>query len=343
MIIKSKIHNYELKFIKKVSFLKKIVDKNSIYLIDKNVFFLHGLKKLKLKKKIIVSSSEASKDFVNLHKIIDKLLKYKVTKKNKIVCIGGGSLQDTCAFIASIILRGIQWEFYPTSIIAQCDSCIGGKTSINYRGTKNQLGNFYPPKKIIVIREFLNSIPKSEIQSGIGEMAHYFYVQGGRSLILFLKLYQDILGGNLSQLNKLIKTTLKIKQSFIEKDEFDTGKRLLLNYGHSFGHAIEKYFKNKIKHGLAVAHGMSISNFVSYKLGFLEKKKYLTLGQQLEKIYQKKLEKINITKYITILKSDKKNVPGIIRVILTRGPGRMFIYSFLDYKKFNLILKEYFN
>jgi 3-dehydroquinate synthase len=343
MIIKSKIINYQLKFIKKISFLKNTLDKNSIYLIDKNVFFLHNLKKLKLKKKILIRSTEASKDFLNLHKIIDKILKHKVTKENKIVCIGGGSLQDTCAFIASIILRGIKWEFYPTSIIAQCDSCIGGKTSINYRGTKNQLGNFYPPKQIVVIEEFLNSIPKNEIQSGIGEMAHYFYVQGGRSLILFLKLYKDILGGNLLQLNRLIKNTLKIKKSFIEKDEFDTGKRLLLNYGHSFGHALEKYFKNKIKHGLAIAHGMSMANFVSYKLGFLDKKKYLNIEDQLEKIYQKKLKKINIKKYINILKLDKKNTTGTIRLILTRGPGKMFMYSFSDYKKFNLILKEYFN
>lgn len=343
MIIKSKLNNYKVDFRYKINlgFFKS--NRNSIYIIDSNVYKKFDLKKLKLKKKILINPTEKKKDFFYLHRIIDILFRLKIKKKDVIISIGGGVIQDISSFVSSIIFRGITWYYLPTTIIGQCDSCIGGKTSINYKGIKNQLGNFYPPKKIIIIKEFLNRITNKNLLSGVGEMAHYFYIAGGKDLNFFLLNLKKVLEGNLIKLFFLIKKSLKIKKFFIERDEFDSGKRLILNYGHTFGHALEKYFNNNLAHGIAVAEGMDIANFLSYKYGFMSQKNYLEIKKTLKKIYRKDSNITNINRYIKILELDKKNIRGMIRVIFSKKPGQMFIYNINDKKKLKKYLVKYFN
>lgn len=339
MLIKSKIYNYQVKFINKISFNEK-KNINSIYIIDN---FIKKKIKIKSKKKVIIKSNERAKDFGSLNVIIKKLLDFGISRDSKIICIGGGITQDISSFIASIIFRGIQWEFYPTTIISQCDSCIGGKTSINFKGYKNLIGNFYPPRKIFIITRLLKTLSKLEIFSGMGEMAHYFFLSKKNYNYFFNNLSNIELLKN-KILEKILKKNLKIKKKFIENDEFDRGKRLLLNFGHTFGHAIEKASNFKYPHGLAVAHGIDMALFFSNYLGLLNNTKYYKMRKDIRKISDfYKLKKLNIKKFIKNFSKDKKHSDKHFKIILTSGIGEMFIYKMKRNSKFKTILKKYFN
>ena len=142
--------------------------------------------------------------------------------------------------------------------------------------------------------------------------------------------------------NKIIYKSLKIKKKYIEKDEFDKNIRLKLNYGHTFGHALENL--SVIPHGIAVAHGMNISNFVSYKLGYLDFNQYNNMSETLSIILKKyPIKKINIKKFLEIMRKDKKSINKNIRVILSKGIGKMFLKNINNEKKFTEILKDYFS
>jgi 3-dehydroquinate synthase len=322
----------------------KNIDKDDIVIVDDNVYRLHKLAKLLPKTNIIkVFANEKSKSFENLGKIIKKILQFNFRKNKKVIVIGGGITQDIGSFISSIIFRGVDWIFYPTSFLAQCDSCIGGKTSINFHDHKNQLGNFNPPKKIFIDTKFLKSISKKDTTSGIGEMAHYFLVAGPKEKNFFVNNYKKALNHDLKISEQLIFSCLKIKKFFIEKDEFDRKERLLLNYGHTYGHAIETLTEYKIPHGIAVAHGMNIANFLSFKYGFLNYESFLELQFILKDIYGRfKIKNFDVNKYCLILKKDKKNINSNLRTILTRGVGKMFIHEIKMDNLFKKNVNNYF-
>jgi len=326
-------------------FLKK-KNNNFFYIIDKNVYKKNKyIKKIK-KNLIIINANENTKDYDNISQIIKKILNCGIKRNATLVGVGGGVVQDITAFIASIIFRGIKWNFIPTTLLAQCDSCIGGKTSINFKKTKNQLGSFYPPKKIYLDTNFLKTLKFNEIKSGLGEMAHYFLVSNLKDWIMFKKNLNLLLKRNLNikLLKKMIFKSLLIKKKFIEIDEFDTGKRLILNYGHSFGHALEKITKYKISHGLAVAHGINISNFISLNKKYINLNIYKDIEKEILKIVDlKKIKKLNLNNFMEILKKDKKNKNNQIRVVLTKGYGKMFLKSFKENLSILLILKKYIN
>ena len=335
---------YSVEFINiSKSHLKKNIGINDILLVDEKVYKLHRLVELIPKTNLIkINANEKSKSFENIGKIIKKILQFDFKKNNKIIVIGGGITQDVGSFISSILFRGVDWVFYPTSFLAQCDSCIGGKTSINFYNHKNQLGNFKPPKKIFVDTKFLKSLSKKDIRSGIGEMAHYFLVSGEKDTSFFSSNYKKALDQDLKTSAQLIFRCLQIKKYFIEKDEFDKKERLLLNYGHTYGHAIESLTNYKIPHGIAVAHGMNIANYISFNYGYLNYDDFTKLQGILIDIYGEfKLKKFNISRYCLILKKDKKNINSNLRTILTRGVGEMFIHEIKMDNFFKKTLNKY--
>ncbi len=336
--ISSRIKNYEVNFINNIQDALQEEGKDDIFVIDK---FVNS--KLKLnRKKIIISSSEREKNFSNLNKIIQKLLNLKVTRETKIISIGGGVVQDVSSFLSSIIFRGIEWHFYPTTIISQCDSCIGGKTSINFKGYKNLIGNFYPPKKIKIDTGILKYLKYRDVLSGLGEMSHYYCLSKKNYKFFFDNL--DKVHNNKKILENIIYKSLKIKKSYIEVDEFDTGKRLLLNFGHTFGHAIEKTSNFKIPHGIAVAHGIQMALFFSKNFGLLSDKKYFKMSENIKKITNlSPLKKLNLTKFIQNLEKDKKHNKKNYRFILTKDIGEMLVYEISKKMNIKKILQRYFN
>lgn len=338
--INSNFGRYFVKNLNKLNFEK---NENYYYLIDKNVY-----KKI-LKKKIsgkifVLNTSEKIKSYHEVGHIIKQLTKLNIRKDSTIVAIGGGIVQDVAGFISSILFRGVKWTYYPTTLLSQGDSCIGAKTSINFADAKNQLGNFYPPSKVYIFNNFLKYLKKDDIYSGLGELAKYFLISNLKdwkfyiiNLNFFFKRKN-----NLQILQKLILKSLIIKKQYIEKDELDKGKRLILNYGHSFGHSIEKLTNYKIPHGKAVAHGMNIANYFSVKLGYINFNKFKDIEIILSKIVKlDEISKLNADNFIKVLSKDKKNVGKSFRLILSKGVGKMFVKEIKNKSIVKNLIKEY--
>ena len=246
-------------------------------------------------------------------------------------------------FLASVTYRGVDWIFVPTTLLSQGDSCIGSKTSINFGEFKNQMGTFYPPKEIVIDTRFLNTIGERERRSGIGEMLHYFLLGGSDTYSTFKRLHGSALKGDEQALRDIIVRSLEIKKSFIEKDEFENGTRKLLNYGHTFGHAIETMTAFSIPHGIAVAHGMNISNFVSHKLGMIDEAHYNEVKGIIKNIAgTEQIRGFSLDTYISALKKDKKNTQRGINVVLSSGFGEMSLKEMSANGILVEILQEYF-
>ena len=268
--IKSKIvGSYSAFFIDEIKpLINNLSDeKKNIFIIDENVFKLYKNKfgiKLQASQYVLIKPSEKNKTVDYSQEVIKKLLSLDIRKNSTLIAVGGGITQDIVAFISSIIFRGIDWVFIPTTLLAQCDSCIGSKSSINFLSYKNLLGTFKPPKEIFIYFDFLNSLSEKEIRSGIGEMLHYFFTDGINYSENIVNDIHLILKDRL-KLKKYIIESLRIKSITIQKDEFDESIRHIFNYGHTFGHALESITNYDICHGQAVTLGMDLANFISLK------------------------------------------------------------------------------
>jgi len=328
MKIKSSIRNYTVEFSNNfIKSIDQIYNDGDIIIFD-NILYTPELDKYRCIQ--LYNVTEQTKDFNNISTIINYIIG-KFNKKNKLIAIGGGITQDVVGFISSILFRGVEWIFYPTTLLAQGDSCIGGKTSINFNTYKNQLGNFYPPYKVIVCNEFLDTLTKIDIKSGLGEMLHFFLVSSKADYDFFIKNQHDF--------KKLTTRCLDIKRSYIEIDEFDKNERLILNYGHTFGHAIEAVTNNEIAHGIAVSVGMDVANFISYKKGYITYELFKRIQKTLSSIYYD-VKLPNIEQLIIALKKDKKNISNKLNCVLTKGPGNMFLEE-VEYSEIESYLTEY--
>jgi len=327
MKIKSLYKTYSLEFIDDFnSKLKEVYNPGDVVIVDSNINYIPLEEVTYLKLDI----DEKSKEYSHVGEVLS-YLPSTFNKSNKLIAVGGGITQDIVTFISALVFRGVKWVFFPTTLLAQGDSCLGGKASINLNGTKNRLGLFNPPNEIFIDTNFLSTLPKKEVTSGIGEMLHFYLVSGEKDYNYFLQ--------NIDNLDKLIRRCLEIKKYFIETDEFDKGERLLLNYGHTFGHAIEGATNYKYPHGIAVSKGMDIANFISYKLGYLNKNTYLNIKSTLKEIYTD-LILPSTADLVNYLKQDKKNTNADLTCILTKGPGEMFLTT-VDYFVIEKLLKEY--
>ena len=313
--------------------------------IDENVreIYSDNLESIITRVKTVgINPIESSKSFDGVRPLLLKLIEGGFKKNNRLIAIGGGITQDVTAFIASILYRGVDWIFFPSNLLSQCDSCIGSKTSINFEDYKNQLGGFFPPAKIYIATDFLETLDDSEICSGLGEMAHYFLVENEDAFARYESGVDDALKRGPS-LNQLIAESLEIKKNMIEVDEFDEGPRNIFNYGHSFGHAIEGYSKYSIPHGIAVSYGMDIANAVSVQLGLLDDETRLRISKTLRKVRrQTQFPNIDIDAYLNFLKKDKKNLSSGIRLILTKGFGDMFLTTVDADDSFRSVVAECF-
>jgi 3-dehydroquinate synthase len=239
--------------------------------------------------------------------------------------------------------RGVKWIFFPTTLLAQGDSCIGSKTSINFGEYKNQVGGFYPPNKIFINLNFLNTLSEADLQSGLGEMSHYFVVAGEKKFKEYKRDYEDVLIDN-NILAKMISNSLKIKKSYIEIDEFDQHKRQVFNYGHSFGHAIESLTDYAVPHGIAVSFGMDIANFISVKRKILDNSIRLEIRDLLQRIWSGyNISDLDLDKFAMALSKDKKNVGKELRLVLCKDYGKVFKTAQNLDDEFKGWLKEYFS
>jgi len=341
--ISSNVHPYSVFFTEKIKLnLKNQLSEGDIIILDKNIYELYPLMFDKIKNIfIIIEASEKAKSYNEIEGVISQIVDAGFRKGNKLIAIGGGITQDITSFIAFIIYRGVDWIFFPTNLLSQCDSCIGSKLSINLKNFKNLLGGFYPPKKIFIDTHFLKSLKEKDIISGLGEMLHYFLVNSRKDMDLFSNNIKEI-KKDLSKIEKLIFRSLSIKKKMIEIDEFDKGPRNVFNYGHTFGHAIESVTNYSIPHGIAVSYGIDLANYISLKLGFLGVNDRNKMRELCEEIFfNTPLPHIEINNYKIALQKDKKNMGNKIGLILSSGPGNTFKHL-VEYEKISAFIIEYF-
>ena len=344
--VKSVIHDYEVQFIN--DFGKTLNDElkdGDFLIVDNKIIELYAIHLSPLLEKyqyIGIDANEPQKSYHGIIPIIQTLIEKGFRKNHRLVAIGGGITQDVTAFISSIIYRGVNWIFFPTSLLAQGDSCIGSKTSINFGEYKNQIGGFYPPNQIFIYPGFIDTLTDSEMKSGMGEMLHYFIVSGKEDFEMYKNLYREAFHDK-EILSMIIARSLEIKKGYIEKDEFDQNIRQVFNYGHSFGHAIETLTHYRIPHGIAVSFGMDMANFISVKMGFISEEIRNEIRVVTESIWQGyTINDIDLLFFIKALSKDKKNVGTKLGLILNKGYGNIFKNVMLADEKFTLWLKEYF-
>lgn len=273
-----------------------------------------------------IEASEVAKSYEQLEPVFCWLLSSGCQRSSQLIVVGGGVLQDIGCFIASVLLRGVRWTLLPTTLLAQCDSCIGSKSSLNISRFKNQLGTFYPPHEVRLAPEFLNTLTQQEVFSGLGE-AIKLHLIDGESSVGWLREQIGAAGAEKSlPLREIVWRSLEIKKRFIEEDEFDRGIRNLLNYGHTFAHALESATQYAVPHGIAVAIGIVCATYFSERLEMVPAGYCAELAAWLRPYFAEQVHRlrgVDPAALFAAMKQDKKNVGQQITFILTRGAGRM--------------------
>lgn len=268
---------------------------------------------------LLIEATEENKSIEGIIPVVERLVASRVRRNHVLVAIGGGIIQDITCFIASTLMRGVAWKFVPTTLLAQADSCIGSKSSINLGATKNILGTFNPPREIFVCTDFLNTLEDKDIRSGIGEILKVHAIEGAGAFDRVAADYDALLADR-AVLLRYVRAALLIKQRFIEKDEFDTGVRNIFNYGHSFGHAIESATEFGVPHGIAVTMGMDVANHVAALRGLLPEKHVRRMRPTLRSNYGAfSRVPIPLEAMMSALTKDKKNSASKAVLIFPKG------------------------
>lgn len=240
-----------------------------------------------------------------------------------IIALGGGCVLDLAGFIAATFCRGVPLIMIPTSLLGMVDACIGGKTAVNVSYGKNLVGCIYQPKKVIIDPQFLSTLPLQEFQNGIVEMVKHAVVQSSAYFNFLEAHVKELLMMNSVMLEQAIFQSCLIKKTVVEDDEKETGKRRILNFGHTIGHALEKLYKYQLPHGKAVAIGMLVESFLSVELNYMKKEELLRLKALLLKYGLS----FHMSKHFTeneILQSlilDKKSIQNIPRFVMINDIG----------------------
>ena len=267
---------------------------------------------------ITLGQGEKSKSFSSYQKILNKLLDLKFDRSDKLIALGGGVVGDITGFCAATYLRGIEYIQIPTSLLAQVDSSVGGKTAINVKQGKNLIGSIYNPKFVLISTHFLKTLPENEYKSGLGEVIKYGFIGNKKLKKIIETNAKKIIIRDEKILKLIIEESIKTKSNIVTKDEKETGIRAILNFGHTFGHAIEAYneFKN-ITHGAAITLGMVIASKISYFEGHIKDYQLDNVIKTIESLGlntdHKKYKYSHLKKYIT---ADKKVAGGKINLIL---------------------------
>ncbi len=274
---------------------------------------------------LVIEALETNKTLEKCQEVITHLVRMRFRRDHTLVALGGGIIQDIAGFVATVLYRGVPWAFFPTTLLAQADSCVGSKSSINLGETKNVLGSFYPPGVVHIDVRFLDTLSVDDVKSGIGEIMHfYLYADSPKRRSLAEKY--DLLLRERARLRDHIAESLRIKIGVVERDEFDRSERHKFNYGHTFGHALESVTGYAIKHGQAVTVGMDLANYLSVRFGVLNHPVFEAMHDWLVvnfPIYD--WTSLDLERYVSFLAADKKNFGDDLTCILAAGPGKLVV------------------
>jgi 3-dehydroquinate synthase len=287
---------------------------------------------------IILPNGEATKSFARLGEVVDALLAAKLERGDLVIALGGGVIGDLAGFAAAIARRGMDFVQVPTSLLAQVDSSVGGKTGINSPHGKNLIGAFHQPKLVLADLDALTTLPEREFAAGYAEVVKYGLIDDAPFYFWLEENRRAIFAGDAALRAEMVARCCAAKTRFVLADEKETGVRALLNLGHTFGHALEKAtgYSDRLLHGEGVAIGMVLAHGFSARLG-------LAPSQDLGRI-QQHLQSVGLptrladipgelpgTDYLMdAIAQDKKVVRGALTFILTRGIGEAFIEKNVD-------------
>ena len=348
--IRSRLYDYPVDFTNDFTIEMKKFENTTAYVIDRNVYNLYQKKfaSLDQEKIYFVDAVESNKNMDTVMDIIGFFKKIGVRKNWKVVCFGGGISQDVTTIASDLFLRNIDWYFFPTTLLSMCDSCIGGKCGVNLGEYKNQIGVFYPPKKIYIDINFLDTLSEADYINGWGELLK-FSLTNGEAFFNELKNEKQYIP--CKKIAEYIHKGLFVKKLVIEEDEFESDLRRVLNYGHTFGHALEAYTKNEIPHGKGVIWGIDVVNYIAWKENLISEDYYKEIKEIIRYAFIK--EEIVIEqpkKLFEIIKTDKKVKGNILSFAMLDAPSHLIVYPMgIDEKLENLFLDyieethEYYN
>jgi len=334
--------NYISKFIKNVA--KK--NEKVICILDSKVKINSKFEKQNNIKIITIKCGERIKTFEGYRNLAEKIIRNNVNRKTALIAIGGGTLGDLAGFVASTVLRGLNFFLIPTTLLSQVDSSIGGKNGINTRFGKNLLGTFFQPKEVLIDISVLNSLPKKEIRSGYAEIIKHALIKDYVFFNWLEKNADKLLNLNKSILEQAIYKSIMIKLYYVIKDEKEflsnNNSRAMLNFGHTIGHAIESHYNyQKFNHGEAISIGMITEAKISNYLGLLSSKELEKIIIHFKKCRLKIYDKILKDRLlIKILAKDKKNFQNNINFSLIKQIGSSIFYKKLDKDQVYKILKN---
>lgn len=306
---------------------------SAIFMIDER---LENVLPATVTKRILIKANETSKSLECMPEVILKMRELDANRTSHLVAIGGGVIQDIATFVASIYMRGIPWTYMPTTLLGMADSCIGGKSSINMLGYKNLVGNFYPPVDVLIDMAFIETLNEEQVVGGLFEAAKICYARGYPQFLAYLQ-ESPAYPMKSDNAQRVIARALQTKKWFIETDEFDQNERLLLNFGHTFGHALEAGSDFGITHGIAVGIGMVVAVEYAKKAQLLSpigvtRAEHLIqhvksmLGDGLKNVIANP-PKIDLVLIMEKFNNDKKHRTDVYRMVVPTGDGELVLIS----------------
>jgi len=293
-------------------------------------------------KHIILENSENAKSLSSMEAIYSQLVNLGCDRSSIFLALGGGVVGDVTGFAAATFMRGVKYYQIPTTLLAMVDSSIGGKTGVNLDAGKNLVGTIWQPKAVLIDSYFLDSLPKREVVSALGEVLKYgaildrdFFNYVSDNLNNLLKM------GNPRLLVDVIGRCAALKAKIVEQDECEGDLRKILNFGHTVGHALEKYFGFDIlRHGEAVSYGMLVAGKLSIEFGRLSSSEYDLLAQTIKRLPLPTLPNFDINKIIEIMNADKKVKEGNINFVILSNIGETKIVDSISKEKIIEVLKQ---
>lgn len=301
---------------------------SAVLLADRRVAEIYGRRLAPLLEgmpALLIDATEQEKTLTGVTQAVRWLQEQGATRQTVVIALGGGILQDVAAFSSHIYYRGIRWLFIPTTLLSMGDSCIGAKCGINLGEYKNQLGVFHSPCEVVLCTEFLSSLGEEAFLSGCGEL-YRLMLTGSKRYAEELQEAVRAAGWRRIDLPKFIYRALEVKKGIIEVDEHERDLRRILNYGHTFGHALEALTEYEVPHGVAVVWGLDLVNYIACQRGILRPELFDSIHQFINEHFPFRLScELNARELIQFARRDKKVADGQINLIVMEEPGRLRI------------------
>lgn len=301
---------------------------DAFYLVDRNVLQLYASELgplLEGRNVLAVDATEEEKTLAGVTKVVSWLQRNNANKRSTVVAVGGGIIQDLATFSSHLYYRGIRWVFVPTTLLAMSDSCIGAKCGINLNEFKNQLGVFQSPSGVHIATDFIRTLSDHDVASGYGEILKLM-LTGEESGFEKLRGIVDADGLRTARLPELIYDSLAVKKEVIEEDEYEADLRRILNYGHTFGHALESLTAHEVPHGHGVAWGIDLVNHIAVDRGMLPQSDFDRIHAFVVRhLSFRPSRRITAAELIAASRRDKKAAAGEVNLILLERPGQLRI------------------